>query len=329
MNISPAPRPCPARLCEACTGYCRLIACSFITLPDRHFLADEVGVVLQVQAGDRLHAKRGDAGGGLRVLAGFGEGSVDPQHDVLRQVRRAGHQEPVGDHDVREAELAQGRDLRELRRTVVRGHCDAADLAPLQAADMRAQRVPERDDFTRNDARLRLRRALERHMREPHAGLAREQCAGEMSDASGTAVGEGLRRLLRGSHEVLDGLDRRLGTDRDQDRRTAEHVQVGEILDHVVRWLLEQHLRDGGRAGGGHQKRVAIGRCLRDHCAADRTAGTGPALDDQLRPQSLLDALGAQPHQQVGGAARSKRVDHADRTLGPLALRKHWRGERA
>ena len=76
--------------------------------------------------------------------------------------------------------------------------------------------------------------------------------------------------------------------------------------------------RDAARARD--QQRVAVGRCLRDEVGGQAAARAGPVLDDHALAEQAAERIGNRARDVVGGTARCKSDDEADR-LGRPALR--------
>jgi hypothetical protein len=64
-----------------------------------------------------------------------------------------------------------------------------------------------------------------------------------------------------------------------------------------------------------HQ-RIAVGRLRQDIGGADIAVGAGAVLDDNGLTQGSLDFLANDAGHDIGGAARTRRHDEADRMVG-------------
>ncbi len=107
-----------------------------------------------------------------------------------------------------------------------------------------------------------------------------------------------------GRHRRID--DEHIGDARDEDHRD-------EVLDVVVRHLRIQARIDRVRADRAHFERVAVGRRLGDEFRADVAARARPIVDDDALAPGFGEVLRDLAGENVGGAARRKRHDEADR----------------
>jgi hypothetical protein len=87
--------------------------------------------------------------------------------------------------------------------------------------------------------------------------------------------------LPRQLDEVLDGADRKARIRRERHGRAADKADGREILHAVVGNVLE-HARVHGVVVVDHHQRVAVGLGACDRGGRQRSAGAGPALDDEL-----------------------------------------------
>jgi hypothetical protein len=104
----------------------------------------------------------------------------------------------------------------------------------------------------------------------------------------------------------------------------AEQRDAGEVVDRVEGQLAVERGADGVGLRG-QQQRVAVGRALGHHLAADRCAGTGLVLDDDLLLQAPAELLGNRAHRPIDRTARRERHDDVDRPRGEVTLRTHQR----
>ena len=77
------------------------------------------------------------------------------------------------------------------------------------------------------------------------------------------------------------------------------------------------------RAGGAHGERVAIGIRPRRDLGADGAACTAAIINHHLLAEFFAELLSHQTRDDVGGTARGKRHDEADRLGWIIILRAH------
>ena len=65
------------------------------------------------------------------------------------------------------------------------------------------------------------------------------------------------------------------------------------------------------RAGGAEHDRVAVGLCIEYQSRAQRAAGPGTVIDDDLLAQHFAEFRRQHACKQIGAAARRERHDHA------------------
>ena len=173
----------------------------------------------------------------------------------------------------------------------------------------------------------RLSAALVRHVRELHAGHRRQQRHEEV-----LAAAVARRRVvdlagprLHVRDELLERLRRKGRIDDEDAGLAADQRDRREVLDRVERELRVERRAD--RVGlRREQQRVAVGRRLRDHFAADRRARAGLVLDDDLLAPALAEFLRDHAHRAVDRAAGRERHDDAHGARREL-LRVWRRGE--
>jgi hypothetical protein len=132
------------------------------------------------------------------------------------------------------------------------------------------------------------------------------------------AVGQGLAARLRLGDEILQRLHVALGVDDEDDRRAREIGNVSQILERVVADLGIDQRIDRGERQCGDNEIVAVGIGMGDEVDADHAAGAGSRLDIELLAEGLGQLVGGQAGENVGGAARCKSVDDADRMARPI-----------
>ena len=98
----------------------------------------------------------------------------------------------------------------------------------------------------------------------------------------------------------------------DQKRLRRNEPDRLEILQQIVLQRIDRAGRDIG-APLPDAERVAVRRRARDAADADCAAGAGHVLYDDRLTERCAHALGHQPCDHVGRAARGERHDHGDR----------------
>src|SRR4029079_12733005 len=94
----------------------------------------------------------------------------------------------------------------------------------------------------------------------------------------------------------------------------------------IVRELVEA--RVDRVAAGNDREGVAVGRGFHADLRAERAAGAGAVLHDDLLLQRLGQLLRGDARDEVGAAARRERRDEADRLRRVGRLRHRWRCKR-
>jgi hypothetical protein len=94
--------------------------------------------------------------------------------------------------------------------------------------------------------------------------------------------------------------------------RVDELRDRDEILERIVRQVLEQRRVDGDRRRGEEQ-RVAVGRRPRRHAHAGVASGARPVVDDDGLAQRSMQRGRENVGDDVGRPARRERHDQGDR----------------
>jgi len=118
--------------------------------------------------------------------------------------------------------------------------------------------------------------------------------------------------------QLCDRLRRDLLVDHEHVRQSRDQADRLEILLGVVLEVLVDEGIDGVRAHGADQQRVAILARACDRRCADIAARPGAVLDDERRSVFLLQTLGEDAPEHVGGAAGAERYDDGDLALRPV-----------
>ena len=108
-----------------------------------------------------------------------------------------------------------------------------------------------------------------------------------------------------------------------------EAAGVGRVsrLPVSIRIVLESVLRncDGKKVTAEHDRR-AIGRRRLDHIRSDPSRRTGPVFDDHRLSDRVLELVGDDARDEIGGAPRREPDDDPHR-LVHLVLREYGRGD--
>src|SRR5262249_27548824 len=97
------------------------------------------------------------------------------------------------------------------------------------------------------------------------------------------------------------------------ERRSCEHRDRLEIVEHVVRQSIERAGADMA-APLADDQRIAIGFGTHDPAGTDGAAGPGDVLDQNGLTERCLHAFGERARDNVGRAARWERCDNGDRS---------------
>jgi hypothetical protein len=82
-------------------------------------------------------------------------------------------------------------------------------------------------------------------------------------------------------------------------RRGREKRDRREVPDGIV-WHVAQHVHVDGVRRIADEKRVAVGRRLRNELAPERPRRAGPVVDDELLPEYLSELLSEDPRHRIG-----------------------------
>ena len=144
-----------------------------------------------------------------------------------------------------------------------------------------------------------------------------------------------LARILLGiGDEVAEGLQRRVGVDRERKAVTTETRDPGEVLDGIPIDLL--HIRIAQQSRGGCRDRVPVRLFVFCHGGGrERGACARLVLDDDRLPELSGCELAELPEGDVGGAAcreSNEQSDGSDRIVflrhGELAGRRKQCGSK-
>src|SRR5215212_5380841 len=102
-------------------------------------------------------------------------------------------------------------------------------------------------------------------------------------------------------------------------RGCGEHGDRSEVLQRVIRELLESARVDAMRVDRRHQERVAVWGALGDRGGTDIPARSATILDDEVAAEALAETVAHKPRENVGGTPRGigdYDLDDAVRVLG-------------
>ena len=103
-------------------------------------------------------------------------------------------------------------------------------------------------------------------------------------------------------------LDRRVGADREKQRRARQRRDRHEVLLRIVGELADEQRADRQQRGVDDEQRVAVRRRRRDHGGRDAAVAAGAVLHHHRLADAILQALRQQARGGVRHAAR--RVGH-------------------
>ena len=118
--------------------------------------------------------------------------------------------------------------------------------------------------------------------------------------------------LLHIGHEFLERLHRQRRIDDQHAGLASDERNRREVVDRIVGELRVERGADGVGLRR-EQQRVAVRRGAGDDLGADRGAGAGLVLDDELLPEAFAELLRDHAHRPVDRATRRKRHDHFHR----------------
>ena len=216
---------------------------------------------------------------------------IELRDDGGRRLRRRAERVPGTRDDAWDAELGEGRDIRDNVDALLRGREQNARLARLMQRK-RCRHLDEGRIDVAGDQIVEGRRgAFVRYMRHLHAQRGVEHLAGEMRGGAGA-----LRRVVQlagiGLHvgdEFLAALGREIRPHHQHVRNLREHRDDLEALHLVVHLLVEIAVDRERRARRRHQ-RVAVGRRVIHGLGADIATGAGTVLDHEGLPELFTQA---------------------------------------
>ncbi|MCY1550638.1 hypothetical protein D9M68_869060 [compost metagenome] len=138
--------------------------------------------------------------------------------------------------------------------------------------------------------------------------LGAAQAGRSIAQAFGVRLGVGDQFLgrLEGGVRAHDQHDRRIDGDR-QRREVLERVVVQFFVDGGI---------DGHDAVGREAERIAVGRLAAQEVGGDRSARSGPVLDDHRLLEFLAQVLAHHARERVRAGAGDVRHDQFDRFGG-------------
>src|SRR5258706_7802338 len=250
--------------------------------------------------------------GHLAAKIGVAIDLVEHVGNALAQVlrRRLRHaRAAIAPVDPIDADLTEGRRVRQVRKALRRGDDERARLAFLRDRERRIRHGAV--DMSSEERRGEVPGSLERDVGRLDAGVVIQPLVRGVVRGIGAGPGHvelsGIR--LRRRDEVLVGLERRLAAHDDRDGRVVEEDDVGDIVGLVLDVALER-LQHEVRHVGAHDRIAVAGKAV-ELRPRERAAGARLRLDHELLAPFLAPDLLLQPRRDVGFAARSERDDVA------------------
>src|SRR6266446_3979674 len=244
---------------------------------------------------------------------------VQATDDLGRSPCRPGKGEPDRGRELRIAELAERRQVGEVRHALRRAHRERARFSGLDLRRGGRERRGSHRHMTSDQIGDGEARALVGHKSHLYSGDLFQLLGDQVSlrAVSGRAVGELSAFRLRVRDELLEVLHGKRRMDDEHPGRAAEQRDVREVAQRIERKIPGQRRRDAVRRDPRHDQRVSVGSGLRHELRADHAAGPGAVLDDEILLEAFTEPLPHEPPQRIRGAARSKRHDDAHRLCGP------------
>ncbi len=252
--------------------------------------------------------------------AGVGERGLERRSEgvdrFLRRTLRQVHADPGGRLVAFEAELVEGRSIREELPALQRRDRDRAQCAGLDVVGQGRQ--PHHRQPPGDQVGLRLRRGAVGDVADIDAGHRLEQRAGEVaSGAAAIAAGGQLARMrLEIGHQRRIVGDRHVLVHQQHLRRVADDRDWLHVVLHVHGELgieLAEHA-DGGTDG---ERGVAVGRRLDERVDRDRGAAARLVLHHHRTAERLRHVIGDDAGGDIDDAAGARGADHGD---GPFRI---------
>src|SRR6266849_6561427 len=254
----------------------------------------------------------------LRRLDGGNRGGIQFRNDRKGRPGRGHHAIPIVGLDLRVANFAHRRQVRQRLHPQPAPNRKRLDGA---SRDLWQQNryVEEHDVNLMADEIIHSRRGAPiGHMDDVDLGAGAEQLAGEMRHAAraGRPVVDGARLRFGKGDQFLHIGDRYSGGGDQELRYPGDEGDRGEILERIIENLLLQGGADRQRAGAGDRDRITIRLGLRHVIGAERARGAGAVVDDDQLPEQLLHLLAEHPADDVVRSARRKGYNESNRLVG-------------
>ena len=225
-----------------------------------------------------------------------------------------------------EAGLGQCRHIREQGRARRAAHGQQAQLARAHVRQADAG-IEVEVDLAGQEVGQGRRRAAVGHVHGEGAGLALQHLGRQMRRAAGARAAEAAPAGvgLEVGNEAGHVLGRVLRAHHEEDQHARRGGHRHDVLGRIERHPGVDVRVDRHHAAGTEQQRVAVRCRLGDHVAAQVAAGAGAVLDQHRLAQRVLQGLGDDAGDDVGGAA-GREVDHHLDGLGGPGLGLHVGG---
>src|SRR6266404_409506 len=242
----------------------------------------------------------------LRRLHGGNRRGIQFFNDRRRRPGRGHHAVPIVGLDLRVANLAHRRQVRQRLHAQPAPNRKRLDGASL---DLRQQNryVEEHDVNLMTDEIVHGRRgAAIGHMDDVDLGTGAKQLAGEMRHAAraGRPVVDGAGLRFGKGDQLAHIGDRDRGGGDQQLRHPGDEGDRREILERIIENLLLQGGADRQRAGARDRDGVTIRLGLSHIIGPERTARAGTIVDDDQLPEQLLHLLAKDASDDVVRPAR-------------------------
>ena len=300
--------------------------CSRATAPQTpHLSGEELAQPLGAAEHERdLLGLRELLGDALLAQAGRKRGP-EAADDRLRRACRREYAPPGIGVEAGKAALVYGRHRRERRRACPAGLHNPPDGAGLDLRDRERGAADEEVDMAGDRVVHGRTPAAIGHVDELNAGPFRQQRHGEVTDAAAAdrAVADRAGLGLGGGDDVAERLERLLHLSRDHVGRGPDEQHRVEVLLRIV-GQVAQHERIRRMVVEHDEPAAAVWARLCDRGGAHASRCAGPVLDDDRRPEPILQARLNQTRDRVGRSAgwvRNDQLEGAGRPTRGVFLR--------
>ena len=212
-----------------------------ITSPQRATSSLMKAAVSRRRAAAGLDAQRAELRLHVRHLEDLDEIPGDAVAQRRRHLRRPGHGEPAGGHEIGHAGLGRRRHVGHLRRALLVEHRQHLDLAVAPQRQRRRDIAEEQIDMAAEHVLQHQRLAAIGHVHHLRAGHGHEHVGGEVRRrAVALAAVDHLAGVaLDVLDQFLQRIDRQVLLHDDDVRHAAEHGDRHEVLGLVGQLLVE------------------------------------------------------------------------------------------